>query len=172
MTTRFPMAVALTCLLSSGCAQNAILEITIDMPAADPLRPNLVVQALSGEADFSNDWPQSQLTGIPLDTTEANLVEVGIEGSGDDLLRELNVRLRFCEDPECHAIADGDPPEVWLTFERAFYQAEYTSYEVSLMPPPTMAPSSPTVIGKCAVFGCVEGSSETGYCIGDVHHCE
>lgn len=172
MTMRLATAVALLCLLSSGCAQNAILELTVDMPAADPLRPNLVVQALSGEADFTNDWPQSQITGIPLNTTEANLVEISVEGSGDDLLRVLNVRLRFCEDPECHAINDGEPPEVWLTFERAFYQGEYTGYELSLMSPPTMAPSTPTTVGKCEVFGCVEGSSETGYCIDDVHHCE
>ena len=173
MTTRLPIAVALTCLLSSGCAQNAILEVTVDMPAADPSRTYLVVRALSGEADFSNDWQQSQIAGIPLNTTEANIVEIGIEGSGDDLLRVLNVKLRFCVHPECQAVPDdGDSPEVWLTFERAFYQGEYTGYQLSLMPPPTTAPSTPTIVGKCEIFGCVEGSSPTGYCADDVHHCE
>ena len=161
--------------LASGCANNAIFELTLHTPPAESGRVYAVVEALPDGADFGDDWQQSQIGGIPLNEMEDNVFVPSFEASGDDIATPLLVKLRFCVGPRCQDIADGsNAPEVQFTFERAFYKGRYTTYEYDLTAiPPTGVPLE-VPVGKCAIVGegCREGASMNNCVRGDVHFCE
>jgi hypothetical protein len=163
--------------LVSGCAQNAIFELTLDVPPPVGERSRVVIEARTGDADFSTDWQQTQITGIPLTPAVRNSITASFEASGDDIVGQLKVKVRFCVDERCLDTADGpmSAPEQRYEFDRVFYQGRYTTYAVTLdeLPDPSMAPPVEPV-DKCSIAGddCWEGAPVTNNCLDGTHFCE
>jgi hypothetical protein len=170
-----------------GCADNAILEITLDLPPAEDGRSFAYVQARSKPgADLLAPWSEeSSISDFRLRTGERERVTFGVEASGDQIESRLLLKVRFCDGSRCDSLTDGmqDPAEQHFDFERAFYRGEFTTYvhEITLMPPPCEPAGGGCthpleLVGKCQVFGCRAGSSSSG-CTGDDgmgarHFCE
>ncbi len=89
----------------------------------------------------------------------------------------LNVKVRFCVDPNCLSPDDGDDraPEVDYQFERAFYRGRYTTYEADIDAFPSSGiPAMPPPVGKCEIVGegCWDGMTDNN-CLSDGRHfCE
>jgi hypothetical protein len=175
--------VAAVVLAGAGCAENAILELELDLPAASSVAPDVewvVVQARSGTPDFSADWAGGgTVPGIPLISTSQTVI-VGIEADdGDEITAPLGVRIRYCRDEACGDPRDGNAQETRVTIERAFYEGEYTEIQRDqLMLPALMdcgagcAPVTLEDIDKCDVGGCRLGDTRN-YCdMDDLHFCE
>lgn len=160
-----------------GCAENAILEIELDLPAANADTRFAVVQGRSGEVDFGDTWAGGGvIEGLEL-TRERVLV--GIEADdGDEIDAPLALRIRYCIDPVCGDARDGEAQEIQVTIERAFYQGEYTLLRADALPLPVVmdctagcAPA-PVMIEKCRIEGCRAGTT-TNWCNSDgLHFCE
>lgn len=156
----------LLALLVAGCAQDAVLELTVEIPeAAEPGPRYAVVDARAGEPVGA---PPGDVVG--LDRTAAGDGRVSIVAEPGDAEQPLHLRVRFCDDPSCTG-APADVPQVRLRIERAFYPGEHTFLTVRIEAVPTGTEELPDV-GKCEVRGCVSGESAT-YCLEDgAHLCE
>lgn len=169
-------------LMLTGCAQNAILEVELDLPASNAAAADVryvVVQGRSGEVDFATEWAGGGIAGGLELAPASQTVVVGIEADdSNEITDPLSLRIRYCRDETCTDPGDDDVQEVRVRIARAFYQGEYTELAKDLITlPPVMACTScpvegPIDIEKCDVRGCREG--DTAYnCTGDdVHFCE
>jgi len=170
-----------------GCADNAILEVTLDLPPVMDDRSFAFVQARAASgADLLETWSdESSISGFRLRTGERERVTFGVEADGDQVEEGLLLKVRFCDSSRCDSLTDEtqDPSEQHYDFERAFYRGEITTYEneITVMPlacdPAGGSCAHPLqMVGKCQVFGCRAGSSSSG-CTGDDgmgarHFCE
>jgi hypothetical protein len=170
-----------------GCAQNSIFELTLNIAPApqtapDPdmsLRDKILIEARSGESDFTADWQQTQITGLVLENGPDNTVTASFGASGEKLEQELRVKVRFCVDPRCVAVEmyDQEAPEIWYRFDRVFYRGRYTRYELDITEFPTTRPmdvGDAIEIDKCEIVGegCWEGATDNN-CLADGRHfCE
>jgi len=167
---------ACVALLASGCAGNAIAELSLDLPAGSGDIRWAFVQARSGERSFEDDWVGSDpLGGLPLEASRRTVV-VGIEADdAEELEQPLLVKVRYCRSARCDDPADGDAQEVWITVERAFYAGHYTQIRLREPLPDVCAASCPPtehLVAKCEVQGCRAGVT-TRYCEDDGrHYCE
>lgn len=150
--------------LASGCAQNAIFEVYVELP------PTVMIEG-GGEARFA------RIVALPIVTSSDTTFDgsrsrvVPLTGSrqflGLTLMRgggfqgsAVTVRVLYCE-----AEADCDPvqPEQWagsedLVFEHAFYVGQNTCYAHELsdddLTDGLALPTSQTEVGVCQVGGC------------------
>jgi hypothetical protein len=186
---RVPAVLCCLATLLTGCAKNAIFELTFETPVAVEPRTYVLIEARSGEASevsFEDDWQQTQIRGIELDTAapmvEENTFLVSFETTGEDIAKPLNVRVRFCVEVRCQelnpdaAVDDANPPELRYRFDRAFYQGRYTTFSIDVADfPPSGENDEPiTTINKCMIVGegCREGGSTNNCLADDRHFCE
>ncbi len=163
------LTLATTSVVGGGCAQNAILELTLDLPAQPTGAPLLVqVQARTAErVDFDESWAGTEpVSGLAL-ADDPSTRTVSIVG-GEDLTRELGIRIRFCREAECTGLGDDRAPEARFLVERAFYLGHRTRLRLEIPEVPS-APPSPTTIARCRVEGCLAGTTST-YCSLDGRH--
>jgi hypothetical protein len=161
-----------------GCADNAILEVELDLPAANADTRYAVVQGRSGEVDFDATWAGGGvIDGLEL-SNETMLV--GIEADdGGEIDAPLALRIRYCIDPACGDARDGEAQEIQVTVERAFYEGEYTLLRAEALPLPDVidcttggcAPER-VMVEKCRIEGCRAGMT-INWCNSDgLHFCE
>jgi hypothetical protein len=172
--TRF-LAVALVVLLSA-CAENAVLEVELTLPAQPTGAPLFAyVQVRSADVvSFDEAWAGTDaVEGRALEDMES-VLPFSVVAGGASFTRQLGVRVRFCVSRDCTGLGDDRAPEVRYRLERAFYQGQRTriALMIDTLPPPT--PPAPAImeIDKCSVEGCAMGSTTT-YCFLNGHHfCE
>ncbi len=174
-------------LMLTGCARNAFLELTLDLPpnafAAKGQR-YARVRVVAGEVDFAQDWQaDAPIPAFPLDPTQRTTQTISIEGNVDNETTAVRVKINFCKDPNCAAIGDDRAPQAHLRIERAFYTGKRTAYTWSVEclpnavdetpPPPACAVPDKTLteVAKCGVSGCRTGVT-TQYCVANKHFCE
>lgn len=170
MGARIVLALLLALALTS-CAQNAIFELHVDLPAlAAPGTTTTVgtarfarVQILPGTASFGVERLQWLTPAIPL-TTTAHAVMVSVPADGSEITQGLHVKVQLCDDEPCTHVVN----ERWYAFDRVFYQGRFTCYEVgyaadladSTMSAPMLGDpdTSAIPVDRCAVTGCVSGN--------------
>jgi hypothetical protein len=176
---RVPAVLCCLATLLTGCANNAIFELTLDTPPADT-REFVVVEARLGtlaEVSFEDDWQQTRITGVVLDTMNDNTFLVSFEASGDDIERELHMKVRFCASVDCTNVGagDGNAGEVRYNFERVFYRGRYTTDSQRIEVIPTVGEMiEADDVDKCRIVGvgCREGGSPMNCLADDRHFCE
>ena len=174
---------------SSGCAQNALFELYVELPPAE-----LVVEG-GGEANFARlvVLPAIADSETPFDGTRSRTVALtsstqvlGVTLRRDPGFteRELTVRVIYCEVAE--ACDPLQTPDVWagsedLVFERAFFVGRTSCYAHSLTDQDftdgLTLPSDSVRVSACGVGGCTDDDfSEEGadFCrLGTTtHFCE
>jgi len=170
-------------ILSSGCARNAFLELTIVLPKnSDASGPRYAVtQVLSGDIAFDIQWgSDNTIAPVLLDKDKTQTQTLSIEGNTDNETTQLRVKVTFCKEPSCVGVGDDKAPTLGLQIERAFYIGKRTSKEWaiacipaggSFMPPEACAEVTPKVFAKCDIAGCRPGTT-TNFCSGGQHFCE
>jgi hypothetical protein len=176
-------ALALLALVLGGCAENAVLEVELTLPAqpAAPSPPLFAyVQARSADVvSFDEAWAGTDaVEGRALEDEETAL-PFSIVAGGASFARELGIRIRFCRSPDCTAVGDDRAPEARYRIERAFYQGQRT--RLSLPNDPAVDPLPPvppatgaviTEIDKCDIEGCTIGTSSMYCYLNGNHFCE
>ncbi len=154
----------------AGCAQNAILELTVQIRsdgnglyAFTQVRP-------ATRFPFEAEWRSSDdPDGVALASTE---VEDRLSVEVEEPPGQVNVRIRFCSDPRCASADDVMAPEHRTTLESAFYLGEYTYYTL-VVPRIPDGESEIQRVGKCEIIGCTAGDPTSDYCRADGRHfCE
>jgi hypothetical protein len=155
----------------AACADNAIFELELDLPAATGTQMYAYVQSRSADAiTFDGDWAGADAPEGFLLTASPSVQHVSFVTTGAAMTRRLGVRVRFCSDRVCGAISDTNAPEADFDIQRAFYRGKRTTLRVTVTPTPTPAPV--TTVMKCEVAGCTTGTA-TSYCYADGRHfCE
>jgi hypothetical protein len=179
------LCVPLTASVLAGCAQNAVLELELDLPKNPGVTPvrYAVVRVVSGSVPFDQDWQgDDALPPFALDPNATSAQHVSLDGSSEVEGAPVRVKVRFCRDPACSALGDDTAPEVRLQIDRAFYAGKRTSYTWSIACVPNVAGQTDTPtcaipqraetdVTKCEVGGCRTGVTHS-YCVGDKHFCE
>lgn len=118
-------------LLGVGCAQNAILELQIQLPAA-PTGDTWFAQTQVRNADghpFSIPWMGGDIESVPLEASpkwDCLSVESGNEAA------DLHVRVRFCRSADCLDLDDGTRRERWYRLEHPFYIGRRTYHQIQI----------------------------------------
>ncbi|MFK7991367.1 MAG: hypothetical protein AB8I08_35450 [Sandaracinaceae bacterium] len=175
-------------LLLAGCARNAVLELSITLPAAtDQVRFAFVEVSEDdlGENPFTVQWASSGLAAIPLgSTSESYPVSIVSDGFRGDAL----LRVSFCADEDCMAVGPPRDPliEVRTRIESPLYTGVATSAAVSLdgvldtgsaLPAECVREGAGVVgcvVERCRVAGCSVGTGRE-FCIDGLsgaHFCE
>jgi hypothetical protein len=157
----------------AGCAQNAALEITLDLPPgpSDGTTVYVLTQPRSAaENPFTDEWRGDDLPAIELMPGMAIEDQISVLSTDDST--DLNLKVRFCANENCTAIEDDMAPERWYALEHPFYIGERTYWSVSIPTIPTMRDTEPTPVEMCDIRGCVDGDLSS-YCRVDGRHlCE
>jgi len=160
-------------LFASGCAQNAALEIAIEMPFGpdDGSRVFVLVQPRkAADNPFADEWRGDDLDAVELIPGDTFVDNISVMSTDDTT--DLNLKVRFCASPNCTAIEDDTAPELWFALQHPFYIGERTSWDVDILEIPEERDTAPEVIEKCQIKGCVDGPLSS-YCRADLRHlCE
>lgn len=191
--------VFLSALTSVGCAENAFLELQIQLPPAPPSFP------MTPPDEPPEGWfAQVQVTGsdIPLEIAvmgnplESETIEltgapvwdcISVE-SGDESV-DLNVRVRFCLTANCLGLAEaGTRRERWYTIEHPFYVGQRTYHQIVIDQVPECEVNADCAgWGVCGADGqctctddaqcpsadrCLAEPGMPGNCVDDVEKCE
>ncbi len=162
---------------AAGCADNAVLELMVELPASpgdDPVYVQVQPRRASNNP-FTDEWRGDDVEPIALGAEPfVDHISVVSEEAGVDLA----VKVRFCASPTCTDLADVDAPERWYLVEHPFYVGERTEADlvVSEVASATCVEGTagcPTVVDRCAVRGCTGGDPPSTYCRLDGRHlCE
>lgn len=158
----------------AGCAENAILELTITASDAESLGADgasrAVLDFVSADVEDSEALPtllSPRSLELPLPALGSTSTHrASVVASGAEVVTPLWVAIRYCGADVCDTSAE-ETPRAFVRYERAFYVGEYTRH--SLVLPPLGDPPAP--VGACEVFGCIEGVVGES-CIEGVHYCE
>ena len=164
---------ALLALALAGCAENAILELELQLPLDSEVAASFV------SLEFDSREPPPIYTSPPetLPLSEERTRRVSVIASGEQIERPLFVRARFCRSQDCSAIEDNpvDPvtmeptmPGHEVRYERAFYLGQRTRHSLDLRAAPRDGRSD---VDVCEVEGCFEGNLLT-WCEDGHHLCE
>jgi hypothetical protein len=160
-------------LLSCGCARNAFLELTIQLPP-DATRRFAVTQVMGSDTPFDIAWATDDpIAPIQLDVAGQLTQRISIEGDEDNETKPILVKVTFCKQADCLHPDDAKAPFAGIKIERAFYIGKRTSYPWNLECVPEGTCMTPKVkdVAKCSVAGCRAGTT-TNYCFGGKHFCE
>lgn len=176
-------------LAAAGCAgegpaPNAALELELDLPPSSGTLQHAVVQIRSAAMNPPCvDWDGRDLEPTVLAVAERTVDHISVLSSDDSI--DVNLKVRFCEDPRCNSFADADAPAVWFAIEHPFYLRERTRWGARIDTVPTGPPCdaatcrdnpsacTATAIDRCQIRGCVTGDPASSYCTMDgAHFCE
>lgn len=180
----------LLALLSLGCARNAFLELSVEIPKNDRTAQigdrYALIRVVTADTPFEQEWEgDNPIPPVKLSDAATTLQRISVEAMADSETKPVRVKVRFCKSPTCTDVAarDDRAPEAWLEIERAFYIGERTrlTWSIACIPnapdvtpaPPTCAVANKTKIAieKCRVEGCRSGQTSS-YCVGTTHFCE
>ena len=150
------LLIALAALAMVGCAQNAILELQVELPAAPPDdgtgKPWFAQIQVRRSSDhpFEIPWTGGDLTSVELGAApQWDCISVQ---SFDEAI-DLNVRVRFCRSSNCLDIDDGRRRERWYEVEHPFYIGRRTYWRTSITEVPECESD-----GDCGGVGvCTDG---------------
>lgn len=172
-------ALACVMLAGSGCGENAILELTIDLPPAATIdgadRRFAIVQPRTSSNPFTDEWPPGDLPPIELG---ADPIEDRVSVVTEDTSLDVHFKVRFCRTDDCTALGMGGvpgddvTPEVWYLLEHPFYAGKRTSFHIEIPTMPAAPPAEPEVVDRCDIEGCITGTSITFCTSDDRHVCE
>ena len=172
---------ALAGALASGCAQNAIFELYVEVPTdgtrvTQGTRSGAVhfvrARAFAGTS-IDGDWeniPPSSVRALSAEPG-AHYLPLALVGAGEVDL-PVNVRVELCETSDCSA-----PVGIWEIRgpARTLRLGRRTCRVEPLEPFRTMSGvtllEAPTEIDRCDVAGCVN-SEQPNYCDGAAHYCD
>lgn len=173
--------------LGSGCAQNALFELYVEVPPPVAIGTGTVearfarVFMLPGSVSSDQLWdgPRSRIVPLTASAQRIGLtVTRGIAAERDP----ISVRVAYCAaESDCES---GDPTD-WLghedfVFDRVFYTARVTCFSLPLsdtnLTDGLTLETDTTVIGACEVGGCVDAPLDTTVFCGepgrpDTHFC-
>lgn len=159
---------ALVALLAlAGCAENAILELTVELPDAATAGAPGATFALVQVAVGRSDDPRSLFrVGSTSDASFAlssapSTERMSVVAGGADLTEPLTVRVVYCRERGC--LPRDEDRVAYFEIERAFYQGRYTQVDLLVLTAlSTLAdPATVTRIERCDVEGCREGNPTT-----------
>lgn len=172
---------AIGCLALVGCAQNAILELQVELPPAptpDDWYAQIQVRRAS-DHPFDIPWTGGDLEAIELGP-QRQWDCVSVQSFDPDI--DLNVRVRFCRSPNCLDLDDGTPRERWYRLEHPFYVGRRTYWSTQIAEVPECETD-----GDCGGVGvCIDGvcgcelsaecpgamTCEAGNCLDAVGRCQ
>jgi len=159
LLVRFGAVLALAVAGLGGCAQNAILELQIELPPNPPgetwFAQIQVRQAPASDplSNFAINWMGgSDLRTVPL-TTVSQWDCTSVESS--DPTVSVHVKVRFCRAEDCLDLMDGDPPERLYSLETPFYIGSRTYHQIMVSNVPACTTTDDCTAGGVGV--CIEG---------------
>ncbi len=164
-------SLALSALLFSGCAENAILELDIIAPdgSSGVLHVRLLstTEATSFE-EATTEGLSSDVIEIPLQVADEP-PHVRLIAHAEEIEQPLYIGFGICA-PD----AEQCLPSRVFRVERAFYLGQYTHLDIDLRDAPIIG-TEVEAIPLCQVQGC--GRSEGNYCyedpaLGARHFCD
>lgn len=167
---RLPLLAAV---LLAGCGQNAVLELTVDLPPRDGVdRAYALVQVRrAADAPIDGDWASSARDLEAVELSASSRVRDHISVVADEHLDDdLALKVRFCHAPDCGDAADDPPPVARWIVEHPFYEGRRTRATVAI--PEIPPPSTPSTgrVERCEVEGCLSGDPSS-WCVDDQHAC-
>lgn len=153
-----------------ACTNNAILELTLNLPTSPAPRFALTQIRRADEYAFDTEWAGDDPPAIPL-TEQPTQDQISVESH--DEATDLRIKIRFCVRSACDDLQDDLAPEFWAEIEHPFYIGERTNYTLEVLTLPEGIPASPVTIGRCDIAGCIAGEASS-YCrVSDgTHFCE
>lgn len=155
MSARRRLSVALA-LLTSACAQNAILELQVELPPAPATGPRFAqvqVRRAAGNG-FDAVWMGSDPRTVELgDSAQWDCISVV---TNDDTI-DLNVRVRFCRESNCLGFGDDTAPERRYHLEHPFYIGRRTYWTTRIAAVPQCTTDADCEVGRCidGLCGCL-----------------
>ena len=167
---------SLLCLITCGCARNAVFEVDLTVPALpEGMQRFVVVDVETGDVAFEDDWRSGARTGTPIGAMPQTL-HYSVVSENPETVVQMKVQL--CVSANCSALEDAPDrvSTVGYRFERVFYVGQRTRWrtELPLDAPVPGATATPIEVGRCEIEGCIEGSGDTSFCrltTGE-HYCE
>lgn len=183
---------ALGALLLAGCQQNAVFELTLELPPRDgdafetDVEQNAFVQIRSDDYAFDTGWGRESDRDYHGTRLEDDHQEVHFSVVTTDDERGLRMKVRFCpgnepEDRFCISQDEASPSAraLWYELERPFHLGVRTFWEerIDAVPPPQApADREPVFVDACAIRAprCIGGPPGGNYCgdDGETHVCE
>jgi len=160
--------------IATGCADNAVLELMVELPASpggDPVYVQVQPRRAS-DNPFTDDWRGDDVEPIELGS-EPMVDHVSVVSEQDDV--DLAVKVRFCQTETCTGFGDEDPPALWFLVEDPFYIGEHTEADLVVTEVPATGCTEgmadcPVRVDRCDVRGCTGGDPPTTYCRLDGRH--
>jgi len=160
-----------------GCADNAILELTVEVPDADaagaPGADRVTLQFLTEPIAAGEPTPMlteaSQVTTLMLAEDGPAPQRVSVVASPGHVEDPLFVTVFYCAGRSPCTFNRGDAVSV-VRYERPFYRGEFTSHTLAL---PRQGAPDVLEIGRCDVAGCIGGTAmPCDLSTPPVHACE
>ena len=172
----------LTFVSAFGCADNAILELEVRLPANphEGRETFALIQVRRATSGFETPWiGDIPVRGFPLGNMPRT-EQISVVAEPDSYTHDIRGRMKFCGNDTCTALgvpSDGIPgddmaPEAHLEVEHPFYSLKRTSvsWPVDTVPPDSLSPPL-LMISRCQVAGCIDIT--TNYCRADgTHFCD
>ncbi len=139
--------------LLAGCAQNAVLELQVEIPAA-PSGDAVYAQVQVRRADatgFDVSWTGDDPIGVELGQS-ASWVCTSVESHDGGI--DLDVRVRFCKSATCDSLGDDTAPEVRYHLEHPFYIGRHTYWSAQVAAVPECASDADCALGRCVDNRC------------------
>lgn len=167
------LLVAALALAGLSCADNGILELTVQLPPSSSAEAEYAVISMRSAAESSFDvaWATGELDGFLLEGS-ARTEQISVVAQPDNFGADLLIRARFCSTPRCDGLGDDAAGERRLVVEEPFYSLQRTRTEWVISMVEETVNETPDVVERCSVMGCRPGVT-VSYCRSDgTHFCE
>lgn len=168
-------AVVLCVILFPGCANNAVLEVSVTFPPMGTVHTHASIQIRRASSfPFPESWAGDDPS--PVELRDVNTADrISVESMDDDI--DVHVKVRFCTSRQC---IDNDSPELWFFLEDPFYVGERTRWSTVITSIPTGVPEvepmvegDPGFVARCDIAGCRGGDVSISFCRNDgTHFCQ
>lgn len=145
----------------AGCAENAVLELVIELPPA-PADDGTglpwfgVVQIdRATEAAFTTRRESGDRGAQPLELGAVPQSDCISAETGDESM-DVEIRVRFCREPDCLNFLDDDSPERYYRLEHPFYIGRRTFWSTQIDRVLECSTDTDCGVGRCVggVCGC------------------
>ncbi len=156
------LAPPLFALLGLGCAQNAFLELQLDLPPAPTSEEWFAQTQVTNEEGhpFAVSWMGGDIPSVPLRAGERTTDCISVEGTDDSI--NLHVRVRFCKSADCLSLEDVARRERWYRLNHPFYIGRRTFHAIRIDAVPECAVDADCGgLGVCSDMGVCECRAQT-----------
>lgn len=161
--------------LLAGCAEPAILEVSLALPAEAPacgaslvrVEARFLDPAEPGCPNDAVEWAGDALD-VALEPAPATVI-VDVVAEGDDIDRALCLRVLACDAPGCPTFDPLVDPSTVAELARPFHRGERSRWAMAVADPCALADLG--VVDACAVAGCTD-EVLADYCVDGAHLCD